>query len=101
MTGYRGEETVTNVRDIKWPKHECGLWLTHNRHKVYCETVEQAIASDTHGYHDGNWVSPEQRQKAIETNECWTLKWYPHTPAGCILLSACDLDVLLEEANSP
>lgn len=83
---------------MKWPRHEAGLTLNHNDHKSLYETVEQAIKAGTHGYGDDCWVNAEQRQKAIETNECWTLQWYPDTPVGFHLLSAADLDVLLDAA---
>lgn len=83
---------------IEWPKHEASLHLTHNQHKSYYETVQDAIDNGTHGYDD--WVSEEQKQKAIETNECWTLQWYPDTPVGFCLMSAADLDVLLEAARA-
>lgn len=60
--------------------------------------MAQAIARGDHSYEEVHWVNPEQRQKAIDTNECWHLQWYPSTPAGFCLLSAVDLDVLLEAA---
>ena len=80
-----------------FPHHEASLHLTHNDHKSYYRTVEQAVEHGEHGYIDC-WVSDEQRQKAIETNECWTLQWYPATPVGSCTLSAADLDVLLSAA---
>ena len=84
---------------IDWPKHEASLILTHNDHKSVYDTVQQAIDQGSHGYTDDCWVSPEQRQKAINTNECWMLQWYPHTPVGFCLRSAADLNVLLYEAK--
>ena len=83
---------------IQFPWHAAALYLTHNEHKSYYQTVAQAIAEDTHGYDDDCWVSSEQRQKAIDTNECWTLQWYPKTPMRFCFLAAADLDVLLEAA---
>jgi hypothetical protein len=81
---------------MKFPRHEASLHLTHNDHKAYYLTVEQAIADGDHGYRD--WVSEEQKQKAIDTNDCWYLQWYPDTPVGFKLLAAADLDVLLAAA---
>lgn len=83
---------------MKFPKHDASLHLEHNDHKSYYMTVQQCIDDGTHGYSDNCWVSPEQRQKAIDTNDCWTLQWYPDTPIGFFLMSAADLDVLLEAA---
>jgi hypothetical protein len=62
--------------------------------------VGEAIARGDHGYTDDCWVSEEQKQKAISRNECWTLQWYPKTPNGFEILSAADIDVLLEAACS-
>jgi len=85
---------------MQFPKHEASLHLTHNDHKSYYKTVAQCVANgDDHGYREDEWVSPEQKQKAIDTNECWTLQWYPNTPVGFNILSAADLDVLLAEAS--
>jgi len=85
---------------IEWPRHEASLHLTHNQHKAYYLTVEQSIERDDHGYQADDWVSEEQKQKAIATNECWTLQWYPDTPIGSYTMSAADLDVLLDAARS-
>jgi hypothetical protein len=82
---------------VIFPKHEAALFLTHNEHKSYYKTVLQEIEDEAHGYRD--WVSEEQKLKAIETNECWVLQWYPNTPIGFCLLAAADLDVLLEAAR--
>lgn len=82
------------------PRHDASLHLTHNDHKSYYLTVAKAIADDDHGYSEDCWVSEEQKQKAIETNECWTLQWYPNTPVGFCILSAADLDVLLAAAKA-
>lgn len=85
---------------IQWPKHRASLHLTHNDHLSYYRTVKEAIEDSDHGYGDDCWVSPEQKQKAIDTNDCWTIQWYPDTPVGFCLLSAADLDVLLAAASS-
>lgn len=79
---------------MKFPKH-ISLFLTHNEHKNYYRTVAQSIADGDNGY-DDCWVSEEQKQKAIDTDECWTLQWYPITPVGFCIMSAADLDALLE-----
>lgn len=84
---------------MKLPNHKAGLFLTHNEHLNYYRTVQQEIDEGCHGFTDDCWVSEEQRQKAIDTNSCWTLQWYPNTPIGFNILSAADLDVLLEAAN--
>lgn len=84
---------------LKFPRHEASLHLTHNEHKAYYQTVQQRIDDGDFGYEPDNWVSEEQKQKAIATNECWTLQWYPDTPIGFYVQSAADLEVLLEAVN--
>ena len=84
---------------IEWPKHEASLILWHNDHKSIYETVQESIDRESHGYTDDCWVSPEQKQKSIDTGEHWMLQWYPNTPVGFCILSAADLDVLLKAAR--
>jgi hypothetical protein len=60
--------------------------------------VREAVESGD-AYEEDSWVSPEQKQKAIDTNECWELHWYPDTPVGSYTLLAAELDVLLAAAN--
>ena len=78
----------------KFPAH-LSLTLSHNEHENYYKTVRDSVDQGDHGYEADCWVSPEQQQKAISRNECWTLQWYPKTPIGFKILSAADLDVLL------
>jgi hypothetical protein len=80
---------------MKLPPHKASMTLTHNDHLTSYLTVQEAINRDDFGYMD--WVSPEQRQKAIDTNECWFLQWYPNSPVGFHVLAAADLDILLNE----
>ncbi len=79
---------------MKFPRHEAGLYLTHNEHKDVYETVEQFYSNRPF-----DWVSEEQRLKAIAENSVWSLQWYPDTPVGFYKVLACDLDVLLEHVQ--
>lgn len=81
---------------IKFPAH-ASLHLMHNEHKSYYQTVEQSIGNGDHGYKN-SWVSEEQKQKAIATNECWSVQWYPDTPVGFCILSGADLSAVLDAA---
>lgn len=91
------KQLSTSLGDIP---HAASLHLKHNQHKSYYQTVQESVDGEDFGYTDNCWVSPEQRQKAIDTNECWTLQWYPDTPVGFYVMSAADLDVLLEAART-
>lgn len=81
-----------------FPAHKASLHLDHNDHLSYYQTAAQWIADHRSG--DWTWASDEQRQKAIDTNEVWTLQWYPRTPIGSICIAAADLDALLEFAKT-
>lgn len=78
-----------------FPAHKAGLVLMHQPHRIAGETVEQHI----NDIDPDEWASPEQRQKAIDTDCLWTVQWYPDTPVGSCLLAAADLDVLLRAAR--
>jgi hypothetical protein len=84
---------------MKWPEHKASLHLTHNQHKAYYKTVAELVEEGDFGCGADEWVNDEQKQKAIETDDFWTLQWYPETPVGFCVLSAADLDVLLAKAN--
>jgi len=95
QSGLREGLPVKEMSMTEFPKH-LALILTHNDHLLVYQTVERSIELGDHGY--DCWVSEEQREKAIATNDCWTLQWYPDTPVGFCILSAADLDVLLAAA---
>lgn len=79
-----------------FPAHKAGLSLEHNQHKNAYENAEQWIADNEWC----DWESEESKQKAIDTNEIWTLQWYPDTPVGFYAVAAPTLDDLLRIANS-
>ena len=47
-------------------------------------------------YSKENWVSPEEKQKAIDTNSMWTAHWYPDTPIGFYYVHASTFAALLK-----
>lgn len=86
-----------------FPRHECSLYLSHNPHKSFHQSIEQwandLLLSTGENPMKLGWHSEEQRKKAIETNSFWELQWYPDTPISFIRLLACDLGLLLAEAR--
>ena len=79
-----------------FPPHAGGLHLTHNEHHGVYKTAADWIAEHEA---DGNcffeWVSDEERKRAIEADSIWTLQWYPYTPVGFLALGASSLAALL------
>lgn len=57
------------------PAHEASLHLEHNPHKAYYITVEQHMEDGL-----ADWISEEEKQKAIATQDYWVLQWYPRSP---------------------
>jgi|ERR1700722_3031451 len=82
-----------------FPAHQCGLSLEHNENRNYYETVSVWAAGLEKCKSGLKWISPEQRQKAEQTNEVWVMHWYPDTPVGFYCLAACDLEELLKAAQ--
>jgi len=80
---------------IKLPNHKCSLTITHNEHKNCYETVAQHLMQC-----DYSWQSEEHRQRSINTNELWTMQWYPETPIGFLLAAAPTLQELIGFVNA-
>ena len=79
------------------PRHKCGLYLTHNANRSYYKSIEEAIAEVDDG--PDEWVSPEEREKALVADSIWNLQWYPDTPIGFFSVSASTLEAVLREAQ--
>lgn len=80
---------------MNFPKHKCGLHLTHNQHRDYYQTLPQYL-SDEHA--QPSFKDASARQRAIDTGEIWELQWYPETPIGFHLVAAPTLDEVLAYA---
>lgn len=83
---------------LELPPHKCGLNLSHNEHRNYYQSLAAWI-DDQLGNLD--WESDAHRQRAIDTDECWVLHWYPDTPVGFLRVAAPTLDECLAFARSP
>lgn len=83
------------------PPHACELTITHNPHRTDYATVEKYLAlceERGHGY-DESELAPEDRARAIETDELWVVQWYPDTPVGSCVVAAATLERALERAS--
>lgn len=76
---------------MKFPEHKCGLYLSHNEHRDVYEIIQDCYEPD-------DFVSLEDRQKCIDTNECWGLQWYPDTPTGFHRVLGSSLELVMAEA---
>lgn len=80
------------------PTHKCGLYLEHNAHKDYYETAIESIVENHNNPCPYQWKNDEHKNRSMDTNEVWTLQWYPRTPIGFHLIAAPTLSELLEFA---
>lgn len=74
------------------PLHKGALTIEHNEHKNCYLTV--AEFTEDLKVEESDWLSPEDRQKSLDTGELWMVRWYPDTPVGSFwvwgsTLSAC------------
>jgi hypothetical protein len=81
---------------IKFPPHNCELTLTHNPHKNTYQTTEEWVRDiETTSPDYLEWVSVEDRQSAIATDEIWTLQWYPDTPFAFRCVAGSTMEAVL------
>ena len=79
-----------------FPEHKFGLFLTHNEHKDYYQSLENFI-QERDLVED--FIHHEQHDKALKEDSLWVLQWYPRTPVGFQRICACDLEELLKYAK--
>jgi hypothetical protein len=83
------------VNETEFPKHKCGLYLTHNQHRDYYDTIEEAC-SDSSG---PNFKDEAARRRAISLDSIWELQWYPDTPISFYKVAAPTLREVLAFAK--
>lgn len=70
------------------------LSVSFNDHASYYYTADRAVEDGD--YDRVQWVSEEERAKAIELNSIWLVQWYPDTPVGSCTIGASTLIACLE-----
>ncbi len=70
------------------------LTISFNDHAVNYTDAASAIGILDMMDH-GEWVSEDEKRRAIETNSVWQIQWYPETPVGFNCLIASSLEVLI------
>lgn len=71
--------------EFEFPSHKCGLYLTHNEHRDYYETVADWLLKKER---EPSFLSSESRQRCIDSGEIWELQWYPETPLAFFVVAA-------------
>jgi hypothetical protein len=88
-------ERLTKERHLKFPAHMGEMTLVHNAHRNVYEPIEQWIRENTWC----DWENEEAKARAIASDDCWTLQWYPHTPVGFNAVAAPTLEEVLRLAG--
>jgi hypothetical protein len=83
-----------------FPRHKCGLFLTHNEHRDFYQTAAEAIAEYEANEGSDCWASEDEKKRAIATDEIWRLQWYPETPVSCYCVRAATFESLIMFARS-
>ena len=84
---------------MMFPPHKAALHLTHNDHKSIYQTAQEWIEDQESLFkHELWWATDTSRQRAIETDEIWELRWYPDTPIGFCVIYGATLDEVLAAA---
>lgn len=82
---------------MKLPRHHV-LYITHNEHKSYYETIAQFF--DDRDVDASEFGSPEERGNIERGDELWEVHWYPDTPIGFYRKYAATLERALELASA-
>jgi hypothetical protein len=73
------------------------LHITFNDHASDYMTAKEA---DKDGqFDDLEWVSQEDKQKALENNSVWSVQWYPNTPVGFNRILGSSLESCVNAAH--
>lgn len=72
------------------------IYITFNDHWSYYESIESTVSE----LHPDDFVSLEDRQRCIDTNSLWHVRWYVKTPIGSIEVYASSLELALDHLLS-
>lgn len=93
--------SVERSHAIEFPKHDCSLKLEHNPHCYFYLSAGDWIAEEDGKCDEAMYVWRDElsKQRSIDSNEIWTLQWYPDTSDTFFAIAAPTLSELLEFAS--
>lgn len=74
------------------------LSLSFNEHENYYLTIEDHFEERPSGRND--WISEEERAKAIAANTVWSAHLYPDTPIGFYRILGASLEAVIRALAS-
>lgn len=87
--------TLNNVKNLELPygvtlSEVNELMFDFNGHMGSYMSIEEYYEDCLHM---DDWVSPEERERALANNQVWCLHWYPNTPIGSYKILCHSLEV--------
>ena len=94
METQKGIDTVKIIKKIIKNTEEKGNFtIEWNPQRSYYQTVEEYL-EDNPDYLD--FISEEEKEKAIKKNSLVYLQWYTRTPTGFNTYAASDFEILFK-----
>jgi hypothetical protein len=72
------------------------LNIQYNQNTANYVSVKEYVEEYQPDWYKGCWVSPEEEQKAKDTDSLWEIQVYPLTPIGFYNYAASSLEALVE-----
>lgn len=92
----KGEFSSASIRYLTGMK----VGRVGEKETVYSlDNVATMVAEDENYSDLSDWISQEDRDKAVANNGIWTLQWYPNTPVGFCTIHGSSLQVLVDSFN--
>lgn len=92
--GILSEIERRGTATIKLPRH-VSIHIEHDDHKSVYEKLTTWMADRFRKVTVAEFASPEAMQRAIDTDSCWSVQWYPDTPIGFYTVYAPTLEEAL------
>lgn len=86
-------------------KHPAGfpscisLSIDFNEHATYYQTAEEWL-QQLEELNPVQWVSENERQRALATDSIWVCRWHPITPVGSCEVLASSFETLMAYVNA-
>ena len=92
---------LDDLKDKLLRGQHSSLTITYNDHAADYMSFEDyytdPLSPNRYSYAD--WVSADEKKKAIENNSHWILQWYPDTPIGSCAVMASSFSAILDYLN--
>jgi len=80
------------------PEDKFGLFLEHNPHHVYHDTIEEYV-ENIQLQEIWDLISLEEKASMLARDELWVLQWYPETTVGYNIVIGSTLERVIEAAH--